>query len=235
MAYAYLTLLDVAKLNGQDQVVGLIEENLNIAPEAMMFPFRPIKGTTFSTVVREDFARPAFRAANEGTEPKKSRYANKLVQCFYLDGQLEMDVAVAQAHDQGEAAALAIEADGMMQGSLLTLGTQVWYGTTSSGDAKGFPGAVSIVDSAYVLDAGGTTATTGSSVYGVKLGDKHVSLVGGNNTVFNMGEWRKQTITRSSKELTAWKNALEGWIGCQWVNKNSLMRIKKLTEDSGKG
>jgi hypothetical protein len=235
MAYAYLTLLDIAKVSGQDTTVGLIEENLNIAPEVKMFPMRTISGTSFSTVQRVTLASPAFRLPNEGTEPKKSVYANKLVQTYYFDGQLEMDVAIAAADDQGEAHALALEADGIMQGALLKLGSQIWYGTGSGGDTKGFPGAVSVVDSAYVVDAAGTTATTGSSVYGVKLGSNQVTLVGGNNSVFSVGEWTKQYITRSSKELQAWKNSIQGYVGCQWVNKNSVCRIKKLTADSGKG
>ena len=235
MAYEYLTMLDIAKSNGSDAVVGLIEENLNSAPEAAMFPARTIKGTSFKTLLRLSFPSPEFRKLNEGVEPKKSRYDNKLVECYYLDGQLEMDVAVAQADDQGEAHALAMEADGMTRGSLLTIGSQIWYGTGTGGDSDGFPGAVQVVDSANVLDAGGTTANTGSSVYGVKLGDKYSSLVFGNGNVFSLGEWRKQTITRSSKEMTAWKNSLEGWVGVQWVSKNSICRIKKLTADSGKG
>lgn len=235
MAYEYLTMLDLAKLNGSDAVVGLIEENLNVAPEARIFPARTIKGTSFKTLIRKSYPKPSFRAANEGTEPLKSVYENKLVECYYLDGQLEMDVAVAQADEMGEAHALALEADGVAMGSLQKIGSQVWYGTGTGGDAKGFPGAVSVVDSAFVHDAAGTTANTGSSVYGVKLGDKFCSLIFGLGNVFSLGEWRKQFITRSSKELEAWKNALQGWIGVQWVNKNALCRIKKLTEDSGKG
>jgi hypothetical protein len=235
MAYAYQTLLDVAKLNGSDTVVGLIDENLNVAPEASIFPARTITGTSFKTIIREAFPSPEFRKANEGTEPTTSRWKNKLVECFYLDGQLEMDVAVAGADEQGEAHSLALEADGMMRGTLLKIGSQIWYGTGTGGDSDGFPGAVQVVDSNYVVDATGTTATTGSSVYGVKLGPKFCSLVFGNGNVFSMGEWRKQFITRSSKELEAWKNAIQGWVGAQWVNKNALCRIKKLTADSGKG
>jgi hypothetical protein len=50
-----------------------------------------------------------------------------------------------------------------------------------------------------------------------------------------MGEWRKQTITRSSKEMTAYKNSLEGWVGAAFYSKYAVGRIKKLTTDSGKG
>lgn len=228
-------MLDIAKINGNDAAVGLIEENLNVAPEALMFPAKTIAGVSYSTLIRTALPSTQFRKVNVGVEPTKSRYAKKLVECFYIDGQMEMDVAAAQADDQGEDHAMALEADGHGQAALQKIGSQVWYGSGTGGDADGFPGAVQIVDSAFVVDAGGTTESTASSVYGVKLGEKFVQLVFGKNTVLSVGEWRKQTITRSSKEMTAWKNSLEGWIGCQWVNKNSVCRIKKLTADSTKG
>jgi hypothetical protein len=232
MAYQYLTMLDIAKLNGNDAAVGLIEENINVSPEARIFPARTINGTSFKTLQRTSLPTGQFRSVNAGVEPTKSSYANKLVECFYYDGQMEVDVAAAQADEMGESHALAFEADGHVQSCLQVLGSQVWYGTGN--DAKGFPGATSVVDSAAVLDAGGTTAGTGSSVFGIRTGDKHVSMIFGRNTVLNVGDWRKQTITRSSKEMTAWKNSLEGWVGVQWVNKHAVCQLKDATADSGK-
>jgi hypothetical protein len=233
MANAYPTMLDVAKSNGSDAVVGLIEENLNVAPEITIFPARTITGTSFKTLFRTALPTTQFRNPNEGVNTTKSSYANKLVECFYLDGKMEIDVAVAQADEQGEDHAKMIEADGHAQAALLHLGKQVWYG--ASNDAKGFPGAQALVDSSYVLDAGGTTATTGSSVSGVRVGPKHASMIFGRDTVLSIGEWSKQRITRDSKELTAYINSLEGWLGMQWINKDSVCRLKDATADSGKG
>lgn len=235
MPYEFLTALDIAKMNGSDTVVGLIEENLNVAPEVMMFPARTINGVSFNTLIRTALPSPGYRAVNEGSEPRKSTYQNKLVECFYFDGQLEMDVAAADMDEQGPEHALALEADGMMRGGLLKIGSQIWYGKGTGGDAKGPPGAVEVVDPAFVTDATGTSANTGSSVYGVKLGEKFAQLVFGRGSIFTIGEWRKQFITRNAKELEAWKNALQGWQGVQWVNKNALCRIKKLTDDANKG
>lgn len=230
MANAYLTMLDLAKINGSDAVVGLIEENLNLAPEMVLFPARTIAGTSYKTLSRVALPSTQFRNVNEGVETTKSSYINKLVECFYLDGKMEIDVAAAQADDQGEDHAKMIEADGHAQAAILHLGKQVWYG--ASNDAKGFPGAQAIVDSAYTLDAGGTTANTGSSVYGVRIGEKHASAIFGRDTVLEIGEWAKQRITRSSKEMDAWINALQGWVGFQWTNKDSVCRLKDATADT---
>ena len=49
---AVITLLDIAKLNGNDAVVGLIEENQTYAPELSVFPARTIKGTQYQTGIR---------------------------------------------------------------------------------------------------------------------------------------------------------------------------------------
>jgi len=234
MANVYLNLLDVAKFNADDKVVELIEENLTFAPEARLLPAKTIKGTSYNTLVRTAYPQPTFRAVNEGTETKKSTYENKLVSAYFLDGQLEMDEAAAMADDEGEQHSLSLEASGMMMGSLTKLGTQLWYGIGGGGDAKGFPGAVEIVHSDLVSDGGGTTATTGSSIYGLKLGSQYVQFVFGLGQVFSLGEWRKQTMIRSSKSLTCWLNSLSGYVGVQWVNKYAVGRLKDITADSGK-
>lgn len=234
MAYEYLNLLDVAKLNSDSKVVEMIEENVTYAPEARIIPMRePIAGTEFTTLIRKTVPKPAFRAANEGVEPKKSTYDLKLVECFYIDGHLEMDVMVARKHIDGEQAALALEEGGMMQGTLQLLGSQLWYGTGN--DAKGFPGAAQMVDSSLVVDAGGTTADTGSSVYALMVGPQYVQFVPGRGNVFTFNEWLRTYTIRSSKELEVWKNNLSGYIGVQWVNKFAVGRIRDLTADSAKG
>lgn len=235
MAYAYLTALDLAKMNGSDMVVGMIEENLNAAPEAEVLPARTVKGTSFKSLVRTAYPTTEFRKLNEGVEPTKSTYVNKTFELFYYDGQMEVDNAVAIADEQGPDHALSIEADGHGRAALLKLGSQVWYGTGTGGDADGFPGAVQITDSSLVVDAGGTTDSVASSVYAIVASPKFMELLFGNNTVLTAGEWRKQTITRSSKEMTAWKNSVEGYIGAAFYSKYAVGRIKKLTTDSGKG
>lgn len=235
MAYEYLTLLDIAKSNGSDRTIGLIEENLNAAPELEVLPARTIKGTAFKTLVRTGYPSTGFRSANEGVEPKKSTYVNKTFETFYYDGQMEVDNMVASADEQGIAHALAMEEDGHGRAFLLVGGKQVWYGINGGGDAKGFPGAQEIVDSSLVVDATGTTNNTASSIYAVVAAPKFMEVILGNETILTVDEWRKQTITRSSKELTAWKNSLEGYIGCAWYSKYAVGRIKNVTADSGKG
>ena len=90
------------------------------------------------------------------------------------------------------------------------------------------------MDSDLVLDATGSTADTGSSVWAICAMPKFFELIFGKNTVLEVGEWRKQTITRSSKELTAWKNSLEGWVGAAFYSKYAVGQIKNLTAQANK-
>jgi len=241
MAYSYLTMLDIAKTNGSDVTVGLVEENLNAAPEAAILPARTIKGTSFKTLVRTAYPTTSFRSPNGSTQPTKSTYVNKMFETFYYDGQMEVDNAVATADDQGPDHAMAMEADGHGRAFLLKAGSQVWYGTGTNGDALGFPGAHDIVagNTTLLIDATGTTASTAGSVYAIVALPKFFELILGNDTVLNVGQWRMQSITRTvnavAGEVTAWKNSLEGWIGAAFYSKWAVGRIKNLTADVGKG
>lgn len=235
---AFLTLLDLAKMNGSDRTVGLIEENLNSAPELEILPSRIIKGTNFKTLVRTAYPTTGFRAVNGVTVPTKSSYANKMFETFYYDAQLEVDNAAATADEQGPDHALSLEESGHARAFMLLGGSQIWYGN-SAGDALGFPGALQLVDSSLVIDAGGTTATTGSSVYAICANPGFFEFILGQNTILQLAQWRKQSVTRTvggvTGEVTAWKNSLEGYIGAAFYSKFAVGRIKKLTADTGKG
>jgi hypothetical protein len=231
-----LTLLEVAKLNGTDKVVGLIEENLTYAPELKVFPARTIRGTSFYTVKRTGFPSVSFRSANEGVTPGKSTFAKQLVECFILASAVQVDKAVGEASEDGLAALEMIEANGVMRQALITLGTQIWYGTTA--DAKGFPGIKSLVakGSAISVDAAGTTAATASSVYAVKFGNQDVQIVLGNNASFDLSPFRDQQLLDSNGKAYAGRVAdLTAWTGLAVNNVNCVGRILNLTEDNGKG
>jgi len=226
-------MYDLAKKAGCDSITGLIEGNVLRYPEARLFPAKNIAGTSYPTITRTDYPAPGFRNVNEGTNTLKSSYERKLVSCAFLDGQLEVDEAVVTADDGGVVGIMESEASGLMRGTLRAIGKQTWYGV--SNDAKGFPGAQAVVDSSLIVDAAGTTASTGSSVYLVNLSPQGVSMVFGEGRLLTMPEWIRQRVTRDSKQLFAWVSNISGWVGCQWTNTNALGRIKNLTEDSGKG
>jgi len=225
---ASLTLLDLARLNGKDSVVGLIEENLSAAPEIANIPARTIRGTSYKTSLRVSYPGVGFRAANAATTPTASVFEAKLVECFILSGIVQVDKAVAMAYEDGPAALQAIESVGVMRSALIALGAQTYYGTVQ--DAKGFPGLQSIVNSALTFDATGSTANTGSSVYAFRRGPQDVQYVFGSNQTFDLSEWRVETLSNVASFIAD----LTAWVGLQCVNPNSVGCIKNLTTQSGK-
>lgn len=230
------TLLDIAKLNNCDAVVGLIEEANKAHPEIDRGPWRSIKGLNYRTRVRTALPAASFRNANEGSAAVKSTFENRLVEAFILNPRWEADIAVADTYEDGWEAYLGIEAGGMIEAAWQTLATQFYYGTVA-GDAKGFPGLISVYDSTnLVVDAGGTTASTGSSVWAVKFGPRDVTWVLGNGGAIDVSEVQKQRVLDgSSNPYTAYVQELMARVGLQVGSIYSVGRIKKLTADSGKG
>ncbi len=235
---ATATLLDIAKLTGNDKVVGLIEENLTFAPELNIFPMRTIKGTSYYTSVRTGFPSVGFRGANEGHTPGKSTWDRRQVETFIFGGVIQVDKAVAKASEDGEAAFEMMEASGVTKNAMIKLGSQIWYGVTS--DAKGFPGIKSLVakGSTIAVDATGTTALTASSVYAVKFGPQNATLVAGQNGQFNLSPFVDQQIAdpnNAGAYIPSRVADLTAWTGLQVGNVNCVGRILNLTADSGKG
>jgi len=231
---ANLNLLDIAKLNAGDAAVGLIEEAHTSHPEVRIGAARTIKGTTFSTKVRTGLPTAAFRNANEGVAASKSTYENRLVQCFILNPRWETDKAVANAYEDGPEALIALEGAGQVEASLQTLGSQMYYGTAN--DAKGFPGLVDVVQSSMVIDAGGTTSSTGSSVWAVRFGPADVQFVLGQDGEIEMPETYTARVTDDDNNpYTAYVSELTAHVGLMVGSVTSIGQIKDLTKDSGKG
>lgn len=233
------TLLDIAKANGSDATAGLIEEATKAHPELTLGSARTIRGLNYKTLIRTGNPAVSFRNANEGVTATKGDYENRLVETYILNPRFEADKAVADKYEDGWEAYLAMEAMGIMEAAMTLLGKQFYYGTnaTYGGDAKGFPGLLASLDTPnMVVDAGGTTATTGSSVWAVKFGPKDVIWVYGNDGSLELDDVRTETLYDSSDNpFTGYVQELLAYPGLQVGSVRSIGRIKKLTEDSGKG
>lgn len=232
-----ITLLDVAKLNGSDAVVGLVEESISAAPEVGIFPVRTVDGTGFKTLVRSGLPTVDFIAASQGIPGSKSTFDNKHFDCSVLGGRIEVWKTVLDSPENGPAADIkATEATGVMQAAVRKIGRQIFYGKTELGSASGFPGLVSFVDSGMIHDATGATADTGSSVYFVKFGPQDVSLIMGKNGTMELGDFRVESLTDGDGNKGPGEVAdLASWIGLQQASKHSVVRIKNLTAETGKG
>lgn len=216
-------MLDVAKRTGNDQVVGLIEEVLDAAPELQVLPIRYKKGTSYTTLKRTAFTGGGFRKTNEGTEVVKSSYVKQLVEMFFFDAQMEVDEALVAA----DPSLLTDEAVGVTRGSLINLGKQVFAGLAE--DSGGFDGFKNLVDASMVVDAGGTGDDT-HTVYFVVANDQGVTIPMNEETLLQLGEWVRQKLKDDDgKSYHAFCNNLRAWIGLQVGHKFAVGVIKNIT------
>lgn len=240
MADKFLTLLDMTKLSGNDQAVGIIDEVNIVAPELSTLYGRPINGLTYKASKRTSLPHAggsAFRAVNEGADVGSSSYDQILAECFFLDGQLQVDEAlVMQGMAEGREMPdiLATEASAALQEKFIQVGDQFYRGTTP--DAKGFTGIKNLYDSSCEVDATGSSGSA-TSAYLVFNDIQGVHFIWGNNAGLDIGEWSKQQVTApvGGKKQMAYVNNARGWIGLAFGHTKSVVRIKNLTTATGKG
>ncbi len=231
------TLLDIATINGADSAVGLIEEAMEAHPEINGGFWRTIRGLNYKTKVRTAVPSVSFRDANEGTATAKSTYINRLVEAMIINPIWECDKAVADASEEGPEAFIAMEAAGILEGAMQTISKCFYYGRHATlGDGKAFPGLLASYDADNMtVDAGGTTANTGSSVWLVKWGLNGVTWCLGQNGEIAVSDVRTETIhDDDSNPLTGYVQDLLARVGLGVHNVQKVARIKKITADSDK-
>lgn len=232
MPDTFLTLLDITKMNGTDQAVGVIEEVRTFAPESNVVGGRPIRGTTYKGLVRRTLPTgPTFRRANEGTNVVSSTWDQRVNQCFFFDGQMRVDEAVLDASEFGPEWVLANEATGIVRQKLIALGNQFYYGNPSTTDF-GFAGLTYLYDPATMevtANAKGSLGATTSSAWLIVNMPDSVEFIYGNNTGLMLKQWTPQYVLDSgNKQFRAFLNNLSGYVGLSFNYTRGACRIKNL-------
>lgn len=242
---ATLSFLDLAKANSNDVVGDLIEETATFAPELSVFDSEDLQEPgqlSYETLHRTSLPSVAFANAGEGFTPTKSQFDLKKHECFRFGGRIEAARHIADNWRRGGVGGYqATEAAGVMQAALILLGKQIWYGR--SYDGKGFPGmkAFTAFGGTYTYNAAGTTASTASSVYLVKFGEKYCRLIAGRarngNGLIDLPDFRIGDMddpNDSTKRIEAYISELSSYVGLQIASEFSVVRIANLTADSTK-
>lgn len=242
-----LNFADVAAASGSPQIQGLIEHNLVATPELALFPTRKMVGTSYQTLIRTALPSVGFVAPGEGVGATKSSVSRKTAQMYMTKARVQCPVEMADEWDRESkipGGYFNFEANGVLAASLITLGTQMFYGTAAGSD-KGFQGLLSLtgaIGSTAVLDATGSTAGAGSSVYMVYASepDEHgACLMLGNNTTFELPPPRIETITvtnedGASKQCDGYVSQMLGYSGLRVGHVHCAKRIYNLTAQAGK-
>jgi hypothetical protein len=230
-------LADALDLSGTE-----ISNILDAAPLVARMPFVPSSnGTTHKYITHTSNPTVAFRAANAGREFDHSVDTVVSATLTILDYSFAVDKALADAWRQGGAEAL-IGREGLrhIRAAMAKLEDEIINSTDSGG--SGFVGlkALTTLDGiadAMVVDAEGTTATTGSSVYLLNLGDT-VGVAGvykGDGPMVELGETIVQDMNATNSHYPVYYTPGCSYFGLQIGGAFSASRIVNLTEDSGKG
>jgi hypothetical protein len=226
-----LTLTQVAQFKDTDKEVGLIEENLHVVPELAIIPVRSIPGFEYFTVMRTGIPTTGFRAPYTGVAYSPSVFTRQTNPTVILSGHVEVDKAIAVAWDSQnpEQTFEDTESSGVMMSQMQTLGRQIF---NTVDNVNGFPGLNNFAG--LLFNAGGTTATNGSSIYLVSLGLRGVTIVFGGDHTFTLGDFYDQSLTDANGNKYAGRVAdLTAWTGLQLINPNTVCRITNVTNDVG--
>jgi len=238
MADAYLTTTDVAHFNKTDMDI-LVSDVLDDAPFLSVLAARTVLGNTFKYSKITANPSVGFRAVNDGVENTKGTYTSVTLDLKVLDASFGVDVAAAQSDERGLEHIMAVEALAHLRQAMAEVEQQIFYGTgNDAAGCVGFAGQSNLNNAAdaQVVNAAGTTASTGSSVYLVRTGDADCQVLWGQSGMIDIGE--RQIVERAGSatgRFPAYYHPIVGWCGLKVGSIYSVIRIANLTADSGKG
>lgn len=181
-----------------------------------------------------------WRGENAARDYDSSEDTVVTATCKILDFSWKADKAVADSWRDGPEAYIAREGMRHLEAAMFDLEQQIIYGTTSPGSASGFSGLLNSSDldalaDDMVINAGGSTASTQTSVYALRLGDNDVKLVSPAETM-ELGDTivQETTVDGSTGGLPVYYTPATMYVGLQIGGKYSAGRIANLhASDSG--
>lgn len=237
------TAYEIASARQVPLSMGIFGAVLTDAPAISRFDARPITGTKYRTLATVSLpdASP-FVAYGQGFSLSYGRLGFRQADCQLFGGMIGADTISSKAWDQensGAAGSGYFELQAMMkfQADMLNMERQLFYGLGRN--ALGFPGLKDVTpyasgnllalgDSAdetdytkTVINAGGTTDNTATSIYAVRYGELDAQLiiggVAGEGEMVNMGEIIKQMMApdaaKPDEKLEFELQQFHGYIG----------------------
>jgi len=182
-----------------------------------------------------------FRSENAGRDFDHSVDRIDTVDLKILDWSWAVDKAVADSSRFAGGKEQYIAREGLrhVKSAMFNLENQ-WINGTGF-NAAGFNGLADLatldgLSDDMVVDAGGTTASTGSSVYLIRRNSAECGLVYHGDGAVQLGETQIQNFTDGSgKNYPAYYTSGCGWYAGFFGSLYSVVRIANLTADAGKG
>lgn len=241
MAHDPMPLADLVKINDMNVSDIDVSDLLKDAPFISALAADTASNGTDHKYLKETGAPVVgFRAVNDGRDHDHSDDTLVTINLKILDASFHVDKAVADAYTKGGPDAwVAREGRRHLRAAFKKGETQLLYGTGS--DSDGFTGLsdASTIDGAsdaMVVDAGGTTANTQTSVYLVRSVDPmtDVTLIVGQNGNIEIGDRYEQMMPGTTGHFPAYVTSMYAWLALQLGSIYSVGRICNLhASDSG--
>jgi len=168
-----------------------------------------------------------FRNTNEGVGMDVGVYERTVFKLANVTKYFWCDTSLVDRDRKRGTTFLKNEGKRMLEDAIISLGKQFFYGGTSSGDAKGYQGLQSFVDSDHVVKAGGSSANT--SVYLVRFNPfDAVSWLFGRGGTFGLSELEKADIAdpnNTGKYIPVYRQKMEFYPGLAYQSKYAAVRI----------
>jgi hypothetical protein len=229
-------LADALDLSGAE-----ISNILDRTPFLSRLPFvESSNGTTHKYITHTSHPTVGFVAENDGRDFDHSSDLAVTANLKILDFSFAVSKPTADAWRSGGAQAyIAREAQRHITAAMMALEDQVLNSTDGTNGFTGLAtlGTLNGLADSMVVNAGGTTTDTASSVYLVNEGDS-VGIAGvykGDGPSVSLGETIVQNFTGANGNYPAYYTPGTAWFGLQVGGAYSVSRIANLTEDSGKG
>lgn len=236
MADSFMTTAEVTKFNDSDLSIGIISDVLDDAPVLSRLAARSIAGYTYKYLKKTANPTVGFRLENDGRDMNLGTYSTKTITLSILDATFGVDVAVAQSDERGWAAMLGTQAVDHLRAAMAKAEDELINGDNANGFDAMADQTTGHIGGAMNVDAGGTTADTGSSLYLIRSGLSDLHVVWGQDGVIDIGETSIQKFAGSATgSYPAYYTPVTAWVGMQVGGVYSMGRVCNLTADSGKG
>ena len=231
----YMTSAKVLQFNDSDLSFD-VSDVLEDSPVLRRLSAFSVDGTQLRYMRKTANPVTGFRAANDGTQNDVATYEQVSVDLAIADASFNIDIALARGYRLGESAFIALQMRNHLQSMMFNIESELING---SSDANGFDGLGDEIDAladSMMVNAGGTTADTGSSVYLIRTGFNDTQVAWGNAGVITADDTViSRTIGSATGTFPSYYTAITGYCGLIYGSSYSAARICNLTEDSGKG
>lgn len=242
MADDLLTLAEMIVINDRNLADIEVSDILNRAPLLARLHAIPASNGTVHKYVKETGAPVVgFRSVNDGREHDVSEDTLVTAILEILDATFKVDKSLADIYHKGAEAYLDREAMRHLRAAFFAYESQLLNGTVE-GDTDGFDGFANAStllnkDSAMVVDATGSTANTGSSLWAIRTSadESDVCAVMGQDGKIQIADTETIEVAGDTGTYPAYYTPISGWTGLQMGSAYSVGRICNLTAQTDKG